>query len=322
MPVFISYSQEDKDFADLLAAHLIKAKAHVWVDRWELHVGDSLITKIQKAIQEASALIIVLSNASVKSEWCKKELNAGLVRELEERRVIVLPLLLEECEVPLFLREKMYADFRTNFDDGIRQVLEAIAKVTSETLGRIDEPGWNIDWAIDWCEIEDKFCLRLTIVEQAEDKPYTCLTEINLIANDVATSRYKEYEEVGLDFVGRQILLETLRGSQEFANLQILIMDNFPQNKEVVAYDPKTRSRLDAVISCRRLGEDTGRDVLLNLGRQVSGIIEHMLRTVRPLTQEEKSKVIEITSRPIGRKTSSTSDFTKKGNFTLKQPQV
>ena len=219
MPVFISYSHANKDFVDLLSAHLIKAKAHVWVDRWELHVGDSLIDRIQKVIQDASALIVVLSNASVKSEWCKKELNAGLVRELEEKRVIVLPLLLEECEIPLFLKEKMCADFRTNLDDGIKQVLEAIAKVTSDTLGRIDEPEWNIDWAVDWYEFEGKFCLRLTIVEQAEDKPYTCLTEINLIANDVATSRYKEYEEVGLDFVGRNILLEALRSSQEFADL-------------------------------------------------------------------------------------------------------
>jgi len=305
MPVFISYDHTDKDLVDLLAAHLIKAKAHVWVDRWELHVGDSLISKIQKAIQEASALIVVLSNASVKSEWCKKELSAGLVRELEEKRVIVLPLLLEECEVPLFLREKMYADFRTNFDDGIKQVLEAIAKVTSDTLGRIDEPEWNIDWAVDWYEIEEKFCLRLTIVEQAEDKPYTCLSEVNLIANDVATSRYNEYEEEGLDFVGRQILLETLRGSQEFSDLQILITDNFPQKREIVVYDPKTRSNLDVAISCRRLGEDTGRDILLNLGRQVSGIIDHILHTIRPLTEEEKSKVIEIASRPIGRKTNS-----------------
>ncbi len=308
MPVFISYSHADKDFVDLLATHLIKAKAHVWVDRWELHVGDSLISKIQQAIQKASALIVVLSNASVNSEWCKKELNVGLVRELEEKRVIVLPLLLEKCEIPLFLREKMCADFRNNFDDGIKQVLETIAKVTSDTLGRIDEPEWNIDWAIDWYEIEEKFCLRLTLIEQAEDKPYTCLTEINLIANDVATSRYKEYEAVGLDFVGRQILLETLKESQEFGGLQMLITDNFPQTKELVAYDPKTKSRLDVVISCRRLGEDTGRDVILHIGRQVSGIIEHMLHNVRPLTQEEKRKVIEISSRPIGQKFGSKMD--------------
>ena len=64
-PVFISYSHADKNFVDKLAAHLTLSKVHVWVDRWELHVGDSLITKIQQIIQEASALIVILSHASV-----------------------------------------------------------------------------------------------------------------------------------------------------------------------------------------------------------------------------------------------------------------
>lgn len=140
MPVFISYSHENEVFVNKLAAHLIKAKANVWVDQWELHVGDSLIAKIQMAIQQSSALIVVLSKASVASEWCKKELNAGLIRELEEKRVVVLPLLLEDCEIPLFLRDKMYADFRTNFDRGLSQVLESISRVTSDTLGRDEEP--------------------------------------------------------------------------------------------------------------------------------------------------------------------------------------
>ncbi len=149
MPVFISYSHKDKDFVNRLAAHLVKAKTHVWVDTWELNVGDSLITTIQRAIQEASALLVVLSKSSAESEWCKKELSAGLIRELEEKRVVVLPVLLDDCIIPLFLRDKVFADFRTNYDEGLRRVLEAIAKVTSDTLGRIEEPKWNIDWGID-----------------------------------------------------------------------------------------------------------------------------------------------------------------------------
>jgi hypothetical protein len=71
MPVFISYSHQDKEFVDKLAMHLVKNNAHVWVDTWELNVGDSLILKVQEAIQAASALLVVLSNASVQSEWCK-----------------------------------------------------------------------------------------------------------------------------------------------------------------------------------------------------------------------------------------------------------
>jgi len=134
MPVFISYSHQDAHFVNRLAAHLTQAKVHVWVDTWELHVGDSLISKVQEAIQESSALIVVLSCNSVESEWCKRELNAGLIRELEEKRVVILPALLEDCQIPIFLREKLHADFRTNYDHGLRLVLEAVAKVTSTRL--------------------------------------------------------------------------------------------------------------------------------------------------------------------------------------------
>ena len=46
------------------------------------------------------------------------------MRELTERRVIVLPILLEECEIPVLLREKKYADFSRNYRDGFNSLLE------------------------------------------------------------------------------------------------------------------------------------------------------------------------------------------------------
>jgi hypothetical protein len=60
MPVFISYSHADKSTVDRLAAHLVKLNANVWVDTWELNVGDSILNRVQDAIQQASALEAVL----------------------------------------------------------------------------------------------------------------------------------------------------------------------------------------------------------------------------------------------------------------------
>ena len=73
MPVFISYSHENKEFVDQLAMQLVQQNVHIWLDRWELSLGDSLIDKVQDAADGASALLVILSNASVDSEWCKKE---------------------------------------------------------------------------------------------------------------------------------------------------------------------------------------------------------------------------------------------------------
>jgi TIR domain len=185
MPVFISYSHQDRDFVDKLAAQLVRNRVHLWLDRWELRVGDSLTSCIESAIGGASALLIVLSRAAVKSDWCRRELNAGLVRELEERRVVVLPVLIEDCQVPLFLRDKLYADFRSSPDHGLQAVLDSLTRFTNDSLGRIVEPEWHMDWAMDWGTIEfDGEVVaaktRVTIVEQAVAQPYSVLSMIDI----------------------------------------------------------------------------------------------------------------------------------------------
>jgi hypothetical protein len=187
LPVFISYAHSDAKFANKLAAHLVKNNAHVWIDTWELNVGDSILTHVQQAIQELSALLIVLSKKSVESEWCKKELNAGLMRELDEKRVLVLPLLLETCEVPMFLREKMYADFRMNFDVGLSSLVDALLRITNTDQGRIADGASHIDWAEDWGYDGSLLRMNYTLVEFWDKFPFTVLTQISLACNEVLT---------------------------------------------------------------------------------------------------------------------------------------
>lgn len=123
MGVFISYSSKDKEFVDKLAIRLVKDRIKVWVDRWEINVGDSLIDKIQKGLTDSSFLIVVLSKHSVESEWCRRELNSGLIREIENKRVVILPIVVDDCERPMFLREKKYADFKMDFETGYNDLI-------------------------------------------------------------------------------------------------------------------------------------------------------------------------------------------------------
>jgi hypothetical protein len=51
--VFISYSHADSPFVDRLAADLQAAEIDVWVDRWEVKVGDSIINRINSGIHES-----------------------------------------------------------------------------------------------------------------------------------------------------------------------------------------------------------------------------------------------------------------------------
>ena len=60
MTIFISYSHVDKAVVNNLAAHMVKRNAQVWVDTWELNVGDSIIQRIQEAITSSDALLVML----------------------------------------------------------------------------------------------------------------------------------------------------------------------------------------------------------------------------------------------------------------------
>ncbi len=284
MSVFITYSHEDKNFVDRLAANLVKHKTRVWVDRWELHVGDSIIDKIQDAIQESDALIIVISKASMKSEWCKKELSCGLLRELEEKKVLVLPALLEKCDMPVFLRGKKYADFTDNLSDGLKDILEAIASLTSDTQGRFQEkPDYHTDWSIDWGFTDDGlYVLRLTFVDHANNIPYVVLTEISIIGNEVASQHHAIQNKEGKEWIGRYAVLLALGDFAKKNNeLQLIIEDSFPQKTNFLLGDPNRDVYYSVIVTARRMGKDTGRDVLIDYGNHFITVVEQLKKTIK-----------------------------------------
>ncbi|MBL7205936.1 MAG: toll/interleukin-1 receptor domain-containing protein [Desulfobacteraceae bacterium] len=294
MPVFISYSHANRDFVDLLAAHLIKNKARVWVDRWELNVGDSIINKIQSAIEGSEAILVILSNASVESEWCKKELSSGILRELEEKRVVVLPVIIEDCEIPLFLRDKMYADFRKNFDEGLNTILDAIAKVTSIAQGRLEKDEYLTDWGMDWGIIDSRLSIRFTLVEHSLNIPYSILTEIVVIANSRATERYLFLEENDFGWFGRLTIIGELGNFSESSDVQFILEDTFPQTRELGIEDSKRGFEYNIVVSCRRLGEDNGKDIVYNYGNHFAMIRETIKKNTQELTKEESQRLIQL----------------------------
>lgn len=101
-----------------------------------MRVGDSLITKIESALESFEYLGVILTPNSVKSDWVKREVEIALNREIRSKRVKVLPLLFEDCSMPGFLLGKIYADFtRGKYSAGLTELLRALrpSKVPSAT---------------------------------------------------------------------------------------------------------------------------------------------------------------------------------------------
>jgi hypothetical protein len=110
--IFLSHTGLDKPFVrrlrDDLRAHGVP---RVWVDEAEIEIGDSLIAKIEEGMKVCRFIGVVLSTKSIEAPWVKKELDVAMNREIAGGEVVVLPLLYENCDLPEFLKGKLYADF-------------------------------------------------------------------------------------------------------------------------------------------------------------------------------------------------------------------
>lgn len=109
--VFLSHSHADKPFARKLAADLRVAGHAVWIDEAEINIGDSLVAKIREGLDQVDFVAAIISSHSVNSEWVTRELDIASNRELKEKRVVILPLVVERVSLPGFLEGKLYGDF-------------------------------------------------------------------------------------------------------------------------------------------------------------------------------------------------------------------
>lgn len=109
--VFLSHSSKDKQFVRSLARRLHEHNVAVWLDEAELRIGDSLIQRLSSAVHEVDFVLAVISPNSIDSRWVQEELHLAMTRQIEGKQMRVLPLLKGKCEVPEFLRGRLYADF-------------------------------------------------------------------------------------------------------------------------------------------------------------------------------------------------------------------
>ncbi|HRA89271.1 MAG TPA: toll/interleukin-1 receptor domain-containing protein, partial [Planctomycetaceae bacterium] len=97
---FLCHASADKEFVRRLAIALASEGINVWIDEGEILVGDSLLDKIEEGIMESKYLVVVLSENSVNSRWCREELKMAMFRQTQERGIKVLPILIDDSIVP------------------------------------------------------------------------------------------------------------------------------------------------------------------------------------------------------------------------------
>jgi formylglycine-generating enzyme required for sulfatase activity len=124
--IFLSHSSLDLENVRRLAEDLRRSGVEVWLDASAIGVGDPISQKIQEGLQSTDYLAVWLTRNAIESGWVQREWQSKYGDEVAGGRVIVLPLLAEDCKLPPLLADKRYADFRLSYEQGLTDLLRVV----------------------------------------------------------------------------------------------------------------------------------------------------------------------------------------------------
>lgn len=126
--VFLSYASFDKEIVRQVASGLTERGIRVWFDEAKLKPGVRWVVEIERALDRADFILFFISSSSVHRGWPQRELQLALHRQVSgEGGAVIVPVLLEDAEVPPLLRDIQWLDLRDkNVGRAIPQLVNVI----------------------------------------------------------------------------------------------------------------------------------------------------------------------------------------------------
>jgi hypothetical protein len=126
--VFISYARGDEAVARELRASLPDIEVSGWMDESDIAAGEAISKNIRESLRQASAVVVLVSDLSLKSPWVQFELGAA-----EGMGKPIIPILIGpkgvEQRLPDWLRGIAYIDAQAN---PLQKVATELARALSE----------------------------------------------------------------------------------------------------------------------------------------------------------------------------------------------
>ena len=125
MKVFLSYSLQDERHARELRERLAAAGLDVWDPNERLFPGDNWALAIGKALEQAQAMVVLLSPDSVSSQNVRREIEYALGSTKYEKRLI--PVVVRETrDIPWILKKLPLMKLRDNVDEVGQRIVEIL----------------------------------------------------------------------------------------------------------------------------------------------------------------------------------------------------
>lgn len=126
--VFLCHNSADKPSVKRIGARLKAQGILPWLDEWELPPGQPWQALLEQQITRIGSAAVFIGASGI-SPWHQQEMR-GFLSEFADRQVPVIPVLLPDApaqpELPLFLRQMTWVDFRTADPDPLERLVWGI----------------------------------------------------------------------------------------------------------------------------------------------------------------------------------------------------
>jgi hypothetical protein len=96
---FVSYSAKDQIFVERLHADLQNKGVRCWFAPHDLPIGAKTWDAIDEAIRLRDKLLLILSEASIASEWVEDEVSKAYAEERSRKEVVLFPIRIDNAVI-------------------------------------------------------------------------------------------------------------------------------------------------------------------------------------------------------------------------------
>lgn len=125
--IFICHAREDSDIAIAQHNKLKDYGYSPWIDKIHILPGQDWDLSIRNAIDQSEFMIIILSkNSTIKRGYVQKEFKLAVdyVKQIPEGEIYLIPVKIDDCEVPKQFASYQYIDLKR--DEDLYQIKRAV----------------------------------------------------------------------------------------------------------------------------------------------------------------------------------------------------
>ena len=109
----VDYIAFDKPWVIKLKDDLLRCGVSVWLDQDEIRPGDLFVEALEQALDNCRTVALIVSPNAISSGWVKEEYSRAMsLATAKQTSVQIIPIILQETELPGFLGNRNWVDFR------------------------------------------------------------------------------------------------------------------------------------------------------------------------------------------------------------------